>query len=75
MAVPACACTSPATPRRQGVGAGHQSAYEFNNVIFTAARLPQIIQNYQVGMLPSLVCTLFIIHSELARCRPRAQAS
>ena len=26
-----------------------RSAYEFNNVIFTAARLPQIIQNYQVG--------------------------
>ena len=25
-----------------------RSAYEFNNVIFTAARLPQIIQNFQV---------------------------
>ena len=26
-----------------------RSAYEFNNVIFTAARLPQIIQNFQAG--------------------------
>ena len=32
--------------------------YEFNNVIFTAARLPQIYQNYRVSLLLSLLVRL-----------------
>ena len=49
------------TPEHRTGGAGRVSeplirnAYEFNNVIFTAARLPQIIQNFRVRGIPSLV--------------------
>ena len=52
-----------------GAGAGYVSrlhiglAYEFNNIIFIGARLPQIWQNYQVGLFGNPPPTIPLLQS------------
>ena len=56
-----------------------QALYDFNTVIMTAARVPQIWSNYKVGNKPvtSLIQTVHLTLPLMnaCGCRPRAQVS